>query len=82
MIVRTLFGVLAAVLVAGSMSASTVHAKACPALCRPVIKACFATCTTPPKAKCKRLQCKKRIVQYCKDNGKTCPASPSGAFLD
>jgi hypothetical protein len=73
-------------MVAGMLSASTVHAKACPALCRAQIKACKQGCTEKPKAACKR-ECKHHFVDECKATStvpkeRTCPASPSGAFLD
>ena len=73
----------AALVLAGMMSASTVHAKACPAICKNEIKACKQTCTTKPKAKCKRA-CKHDIVAICKASGKTTcvqAGSPSAAFL-
>ena len=82
MIGRKMVMMAAAVVLAGVMAMpAMVQAKACPALCKDVIKACKQTCTEKPKAACKRA-CKKRIVGYCKDNAKTCPTSPSGAFLD
>lgn len=86
MIARTVVGALVAVVMAGFLSASTVHAKACPALCSAQIKACKATCLTAPKAKCKRA-CKKHFVDECKQTApkakdRTCPSSPSGAFID
>jgi len=81
--VRNVVRVLAAVVFAGMMSASMVHAKACPAICKLEIRTCRQGCTTKPKAKCKR-QCKKNIVKVCKDSGKlSCQVgSPSGAFLE
>jgi len=83
---RKLFAVMAALVVAGVMSASMVHAKACPALCKVQIKACKDLCTEKPKAACKRA-CKKHFVDECKltssvPKERTCPASPSGAFID
>ena len=86
MSVRTVVGALVAVVMAVFLSTSAVHAKACPALCHAQIQACFATCTTPPKAKCKRA-CKKHFVTECKATAskakdRTCPNSPSGAFLE
>lgn len=86
MIGRKLFAVVAALVVAGVMSASMVHAKACPALCKVQIKACKALCTEKPKAACKRA-CKMHFVDECKATSttpkeRTCPASPSGAFID
>lgn len=83
MTVRNVLGMLGALAMAFMLSAAPVEAKGCRALCKTVIKDCIASkCTTKPKGKCKRLECKKRIIDYCKDNAKTCPASPSGAFLD
>jgi hypothetical protein len=75
-----------AVMFAGLLSASMVHAKACPALCKLQIKACKQTCTEKPKAACKRA-CKRHFVDGCKATStvpkeRTCPASPSGAFID
>ena len=84
MIGRKMFAVAAAFMLAGVMSASTVHAKACPALCKTQIKACKALCTTKPKAKCKRA-CKTHFVKECNLLPKprtACPSSPSGAFID
>ena len=86
MIVRTVVGALVAVAMAGFLSASTVHAKACPALCKEQIKACKQLCTTKPKAACKRA-CKTHFVGECKATSttpkdRTCPSSPSGAFID
>jgi hypothetical protein len=79
-------GVLAALVIAVLLSAATVHAKACPALCRLQIKACKQTCLEKPKAPCKR-ECRKHFIDGCKATSdvpkeRTCPASPSGAFLD
>jgi hypothetical protein len=81
-----MFAVAAAFMLAGVMSASTVHAKACPALCTTQIHACKLLCTTKPKAKCKKA-CKKHFVGECKltsstPKDRTCPSSPSGAFID
>ena len=88
MTARNVIGALAAVMVAGMLSASTVHAKACPALCKERIKACKLLCTEKPKAACKRA-CKRDAVADCKATStvpkeRTCPpaGSPSGAFLD
>ena len=86
MIGRKVFGVFAALALAGLMSGSMAYAKACPALCKERIKACKALCTTPPKAKCKKA-CKKEAVLDCKATSstpkdRTCPASASGAFLE
>ena len=83
MSLRNVIGVLVAVMVAGLLSVSMVHAKACPALCKVQIKACKLTCTEKPKAACKRA-CKKHFVDECKATEKphTCPSSPSGAFID
>ncbi len=86
MIARTVVGALMAVVMAGFLSASTVHAKACPALCKEQIKACKALCTEKPKAACKRA-CKTHFVGECKATApkakdRTCPSSPSGAFID
>ena len=86
MIGRMAISVVAALLLAGVMSASMVHAKACPALCKEQIKACKALCTEKPKAKCKRA-CKQYFVGECKATSstpkeRTCPSSPSGAFID
>ncbi len=86
MIGRKVFVLMGALVLAGAISASTVHAKACPALCKEQIKACKATCTTKPKAACKRA-CKKHFVDECKASAtspkdRICPASPSGAFID
>jgi hypothetical protein len=86
-IVRTVFGFVAALAFAGVIgSASTADAKACAALCRDRIKACKALCVEKPKAKCKRA-CKTDAVADCKltsttPKERTCPASPSGAFLE
>jgi hypothetical protein len=79
--VQKVLGIFGAMAIAGMLSASMAYSKACPALCRDVIATCKATCTTKPKAKCKRT-CKKNAVKFCKDNGKTCPTSVQGAFLD
>ena len=87
MIGRTVFGLVAVLMFAGFMgSASRVDAKACPALCAARIKACKQLCTEKPKAACKRA-CKKNAVADCKATSstpkeRTCPASPSGSFLD
>ena len=86
MIVRRMFVGVAALVLAGVMSASVAHAKACPALCKVQIKACKLLCTEKPKAACKRA-CKQHFVGECKltsttPKERTCPASPSGAFLD
>jgi hypothetical protein len=83
---RNLFGVFAMLAVAGLMSAGNADAKACKALCRTQIKACYQTCTTPPKKSCKA-DCRSHFVGECKLSApkakdRTCPASPSGAFLD
>jgi hypothetical protein len=52
------------------LSAAAVHAKACPKLCKEQIKAC-----------------RQHFIQGCLGSSddpkaRTCPASPSGAFLD
>jgi len=79
--------VFAALVIAGLLSASTVQAKACPALCKLQIKACRQTnCTVKPKGPCKR-ECRKHFIDGCQATStvpkeRTCPASPSGAFLD
>jgi hypothetical protein len=83
---RKLFGVFAVLVLAGFMNAATADAKACPALCRPQIRACMKTCTTKPKGPCKR-ECKSHFITECKNSSttpkeRTCPASPSAAFLD
>ena len=83
---RKVFAVVAGLVLAGVMSASVAHAKACPALCKVQIKACKALCTEKPKAACKRA-CKKHFVDECKASSsvpkeRICPASPSGAFID
>jgi hypothetical protein len=79
-IVQNVLGVFAAAVVAVAPWPSVAQAKGCRVLCRPVVKACIATCIEKPKAPCRR-ECRKRIRKYCKDNAKQCPASPSGAFL-
>ena len=81
-----MFVAAAAVVLAGVMSASLVHAKACPALCKVQIKACKALCTEKPKGDCKRA-CKQHFVGECRASSttpkeRTCPSSPSGAFID
>ena len=86
MIGRKVFVVFAMLVFAGLMSAGTADAKACKALCRTQIKACYATCTTPPKKQCKA-DCRNHFVGECKLSApkakdRTCPASPSGAFLE
>ena len=86
MIGRNIVAAAAALVLAGVMSASMVYGKACPALCKTQIKACKATCLEKPKAACKHA-CKKHFVDECKltsttPKDRTCPASPSGAFLD
>jgi len=83
---RKVFGVFAMLVFAGLMSGSTVYAKACPALCKARISACKALCTEKPKAACKKA-CKKDAVADCKGTSsvpkeRTCPASPSGAFVE
>jgi hypothetical protein len=83
---RKLFGVFAVLVFSGLMNAATADARACPALCRDRIKACKALCTEKPKAACKKA-CKRDAVADCKATSttpkdRTCPASPSGAFLD
>jgi hypothetical protein len=83
---RKLALVVAAVALCVSMVPTAAHAKACPALCKNQIKACKATCTTKPKAACKKA-CKTHFVTECKDTAskakdRTCPSSPSGAFLE
>ena len=80
-----MFAAAAVVMLASLGPASTVHAKACPALCKDQIKACKSSCTKP-KAKCKR-ECKKHFVGECKltaqkAKDRTCPSSPSGSFID
>ena len=80
MSVQKVLGILGAMAIAGMLSASMAYSKACPALCRDVISACKAECTTPPKAKCKK-RCKRNAVTFCHENGKTCPTSVSGAFI-
>jgi hypothetical protein len=69
-----------------SMVPTAVHAKACPALCKSQIKFCKQKCTTKPKAACKKA-CKTHFVMECKATSstakdRTCPSSPSGAFLE
>jgi hypothetical protein len=55
--------------------------------CKNEIKACVAAqCASitngKQRRKCKKITCKKDLVNACKDaNGATC-ASPSGAFVD
>jgi hypothetical protein len=83
---RIVLGTAAALALAIFTSGSVVHAKACPKLCKAQIKACKQGCTETPKAACKR-ECKKHFVAGCKASSdvpkeRTCPASPSGAFLD
>jgi hypothetical protein len=73
-------------MVAGMLSAPMAHAKPCRRLCRLQIKACYQTCTTPPKAACKS-DCRSHFIDECKKSSsvpkeRTCPNSPSGAFLD
>jgi hypothetical protein len=80
-----MFAAAAVLMLASLVPASTVHAKACPALCKIQIKACKSGCSKP-KAKCKR-DCKKHFVGECKltapkAKDRTCPMSPSGAFID
>ena len=77
---KKVLSIVGAVAMAGMLSASMAYSKACPALCKDVIKECKLGCTTKPKAKCKRT-CKKNAVNFCKENNKTCPTSVSGAFL-
>ena len=86
MIGRKVFGVFAMLVFAGLMSAATADAKACRALCHQQIKTCYGTCTTPPKKTCKAA-CRTHFVNECKltapkAKDRTCPASPSGAFLE
>jgi len=83
---RKMFVGLAALVLAGVMSASVAHAKACPALCKQQIKACKQLCTAKPKAQCKHA-CKTHFVTECKNSASSpkdriCPSSPSGAFID
>ena len=83
---RTVVGLVATLVLAGFMSASTAYSRACPALCKERIKACKALCTEKPKAACKKA-CKKEAVADCKATStvakeRTCPASASGAFLE
>ena len=87
MMVRKFMAASAALVLAGVMSASTVSAKPCPKLCHAQIKACYATnCTTKPKGACKK-DCRTHFITECKATSstpkeRTCPLSPSGAFLD
>jgi hypothetical protein len=87
---RKVFGVFAALALVGFMGAPTVDAKSCKALCHTQIQSCVqATCTDlkgKAKRDCKRT-CKSHFIDECKltapkQKDRTCPASPSGAFLD
>ena len=80
MSVQKVLGIVGAMAVAAMLTAPMAYSKACPALCKDVIKTCKTTCTEKPKAKCKKA-CKKNAVTFCKANAKTCPTSVSGAFL-
>jgi len=79
--VNKVLGIFGAMALAGMLSASMAYSKACPALCKDVIKACKDTCVEKPKAKCKKTG-KKNAIKFCKENGKTCPTSVQGAILD
>jgi hypothetical protein len=88
--VRKFMAASAALVLAGVMAASIVHAKACPALCKVQIKACKdAQCASlkgKEKGACKRT-CKKSFVDACKATAekakdRTCPTSVAGAFLN
>lgn len=71
MTVRNVVGVTVAVVaVAGFLSTASVHAKSCAKLCKQQIK-----------------ECKQHFIMGCTDSSsdpksRTCPTSPSGAFLD
>ena len=88
--VRKLMAASAALVLAGVMAASVVHAKACPALCKVEIKDCKDTNCATLKGKDKRTcihTCKKGFVDACKATApkakdRTCPSSPLAAFLD
>jgi hypothetical protein len=87
---RKLFGVFAVLVLAGVMGAATVDAKSCKALCHTQIQSCYsAQCTGlkgHDKRDCKKT-CKSHFLVPCKDSApkakdRTCPSSPSAAFLD
>ena len=88
--VRKLMAASAALVLAGVMTASMVHAKACPALCSTQIRACKLAQCANLKGKEKRTcvhTCKKSFVDAChatapKAKDRTCPTSVSGAFID
>jgi hypothetical protein len=88
--VRKFMAASAALVLAGVMAASIVHAKACPAICKVEIKACKDTECASLKGKDKRVckqTCKKGFVKAClatapKAKDRTCPSSPIAAFLD
>jgi hypothetical protein len=78
--------VLATAMLALGLAAAPAGSKPCPVLCKQQIKACNATCTEKPKRPCKRA-CRKNLVTACKATSdvpkeRTCPASPSGAFVE
>jgi hypothetical protein len=87
---RKVFGVFAALALVGFMGAASVEAKSCKALCHTQIQSCFQTDCNSLKGKEKRdckKACKTHFLVPCKDSApkakdRTCPASPSGAFLD
>ena len=91
MIGRKLFGVFAVLMLAGVMGVATADAKSCKALCHTQISSCYTAKCTGLKGKekrdCKKIECKKHFLSECaltapKAKDRTCPASPSGAFLD
>ena len=90
MIGRKVFGVFAMLVFAGFMGAATADAKSCKALCHTQIKSCFSTDCTGlkghEKRDCKKT-CRTHFLGECtatapKAKDRTCPASPSGAFLE
>ena len=90
MIGRKVFGVFAVLALAGFIGAATANAKSCKALCHTQIQSCFKTDCVGLKGKAKRdckKACKSHFLVPCaasapKAKDRTCPASPSGAFLD
>jgi hypothetical protein len=81
---------MAAVALCVTMLPTAAHAKACPALCKDQIKNCKQTTCASLKGKAKKQcihTCKSHFVTECKATSstakdRTCPSSPSGAFLE
>jgi hypothetical protein len=88
---RTILATAAAVMLSAGLMLSGGTAAAAPKcgkLCKSVISSCKAGCneitSKKDKRKCKKT-CRSSALSRCKQTPKdarTCPASPSGAFLD